>query len=66
MKREEIGVPPSNPRNTTEDSVNITASGVEKRVSVCAVRSVAGQYGINVSIFKDWLVMKGFQVIEES
>jgi hypothetical protein len=37
-----------------------------KKVSLQAVQSVAGQYGISASIFKEWLEGKGFQIQEEA
>jgi hypothetical protein len=40
--------------------------GELKKVSIKAVQSVAGQYGISASIFKEWLEGNGFQILEEA
>lgn len=62
----DAGSPPSKTREQHTHCINRTVDGEEKKVSVDAVRSVASQYGINASIFKEWLEGRGFLIKEEA
>ena len=65
-KEAEAGAPPSNPRALSHFRDIISIEGEDKRVSEQAVKSVAGQYGIDASLFRDWLARRGFEIREEA
>lgn len=65
-KEASAGKPLSNPGKLPHVSDNSTVADEGKKVSVAAVKSVAGQYCIDSDLFKEWLESRGFQIQEEA
>jgi hypothetical protein len=66
-KEAKAGAPASIPREQhTDCDVSDILDSDEKKVSVLAVKSVAAEYRIDFSIFRGWLVERGFQIQEEA
>lgn len=64
--KQETERPASSLRRLPTGDISNNLDGQDKKVSKKAVESVAGQYGINSTIFTEWLEMKGFQILEEA
>jgi len=62
----EARAPGSNPGELSHVRDTITIDSEDKRVSPQAITSVASQYGISATLFKEWLVGRGFEILDEA